>query len=152
MELIEIKKSAAQSASEALDDIKHGRRKVIFVKEKINVKEKIKPKNNKKFLLFGFLCSFCLIPFFIIEKQYEIKGSINVLGKNCEIIFSDKEEEKSTISSVQGDFSIFLKKGIYKIYIKEENVPERYKMPETTPFSIKLSRDLKNIRIYIPNI
>lgn len=145
MKLIE-KKSAAQAASETLDDIKHGRRRVVFVKE-----IKTKKKTNKKFLLLGSLILFCLTPFLLIEKQYQIKGSINVLGKKSEIIFINEKEEKSTISNEQGDFSIFLKKGIYKIYIKE-NAPERYKMPETTPFSIKLNRNLENIRIYIPNI
>lgn len=143
MELLE-KKSASEVASEILDDFKHGRRKIVFGTEK-----NIKPKKNKKFLFLALLI-ICFVPFLLIKKEFQIKGSINVFGKNCEIIFLD-EEEKSTISNEQGDFSIFLKEGIYKIYIKE-NVPEKYKNPETTPFLIKLNRDLENIRIHIPNI
>lgn len=143
-------KPASEVAAEALDYLRTGKRKVVFGKNKTPIKSK--PKIKKRYFAIIFIVILIFCPLLFIEKKYQIEGSINIGGqiiKNHKIYFLEKEGAiQSVVSNENGNFNIKLKKGFYKIYF-EKNAPRRYLMPETTPFAIKLSRNLKNIRLYV---
>jgi hypothetical protein len=145
--------TAQIAAEEAYKDLISGRAGVRTANFKLKqtLYQKEKNKINYKYL-FYFLFIIILSPlFFIYENKYEIKGTVSVdgnLAKNCKLNFLDKSELYSVVSDNEGEFIIKLKKGFYRIYL---DVPsKKYSSPETSPFAIKLSRNLENMRIYVP--
>lgn len=140
----------SEVAAEALEYLRTGKRKVVFGKSKMQIKAKPKIKKRYFVLVFVLILLFC--PLLLIEKKYQIEGSVSIGGqiiKNHKIYFLEREGAiQSVVSDENGSFEIKLKKGFYKIYF-EKNAPRRYLMSETTPFAIKLSRNLKNIRLYV---
>lgn len=152
MEAAVVKPSASEVATEALEYLRTGKRKIVFGLPK---QPKHKTKNKIKLKYFVMLFLFCLLfcPFLFLEKKYEIKGSVHIGGnfiKNHQMYFLEREGEiKAIYSDELGNFNIKLKKGFYRIYF-EKNAPKKYLMPETSPLAIKLSRNLENIRIYVP--
>lgn len=148
-----IKRSASEEAAEALEYLRTGKRKIIIGRKKqIEIP---KTKNKIKYLLFGslmLLFSFCYFLYF--EKKYEITGSVHINGnfmKNHQMCFLRRGEEQieSILSDELGNFSIKLREGFYRIYFIKD-CPKKYLRPDTSPLAIKVSRNLKNIRIYIP--
>lgn len=138
------KLSASQAAEKAYQDLK--KNKIVFIP---TVKNQPKKKRN---YLWLFLLIFLFLPAIILYPQnyYRAKGSVHIKGefaKNTEIYFYNKENRKtsSTKSDENGNFTVLLKKGYYKIFFKKI-----YPSPNKTPFSLKLNRDLKDLKLYIP--
>ena len=74
---------------------------------------------------------------------------------NGEGVFSDANLEFHNMnsseiyyikSSKEGDFKLRLKKGVYKVCSKDQNVEEFYKNPETSPIRVKI-QDNYNLRV-----
>lgn len=137
------KLSAAKAAEKAYQDLKNN--KIVFIP---TTKE---PKKNKNYLWL-LLLIFFLFPliFFYPKNYYKTNGSIHIKGKfakSTKVYFYNKESKEisSATSDKNGNFTIMLKKGYYKIFFKEV-----YSNPNKSPFSLKLSRDLKDLKIYIP--
>jgi hypothetical protein len=147
-----IELTAAQAASEALDIINN--KKPRFVIGKKTVEEK-KTKYFSKYFLLIFIVAF-LLPFFITQqKKYKVEGSVHINGKfakDQEINFLDKNKKLIKIKSDNsGEFKLDLAEGIYKIYLTGSGF-KKYSKPETTPFSLKLSKNMEELRIYIPKL
>lgn len=152
--------TAQIAAEEAYKDLLSGRAGIkaanFRLKQSLLGKEhqKIKNKINYKYFLFFILFIIILSPmFFLYERTYHIKGTVSVegnLAKNCKLNFLNKEnyDIHCITSDDKGKFAINLKKGFYKIYL---DIPiKQYSRPETSPFAIKISRNLENIRLYVP--
>lgn len=142
METLEL--SASQAAEQAYRNLKS---KVRFVP-----KQKIEPKKKKHYKLLFLLVFFPAFAFLYPSNYYKVEGNIHINGsfaENTNIFFYNKQNKEivSVESGKDGNFTIWLKKGYYKIFFKEI-----YKNPETSPFSLKMSRNLKNLKIYIPKI
>lgn len=142
METLEL--SASQAAEQAYRNLKS---KVKFVP-----KQKIEPKKKKHYRLLFLLFLLPAFAFLYPSDCYKIEGSIHINGsfaENKDIFFHNKQNKEivSVKSGKNGNFTIWLEKGYYKIFFKEI-----YKNPETSPFSLKMSRNLKDLKIYIPKI
>lgn len=141
-----IRPSAADAAAETIDFIKS--KKIKFGKNKfVEPNKKIKIKFKYFAIPILFAIYFCCL--FFLEKEYKIKGMVNISGNTqLRINFLDQDKSlNSVLSEPSGRYEIKLKKGYYKIYF-EKDVPEKFISPKTSPFFIKLDRDLDNINIY----
>lgn len=145
-----ITKTAAQLASQEALDYFTGKKKRL--NSQIPQITKPKPKNKYPILLIIF----AIIPavFFLpIKTGYKVKGSINInknIASNQEIKFEDNQGNiLETETNEKGQFELNLQEGNYKIYFSK-NVSKKYLKPETTPFIIKVNRNLENIKIYVP--
>ena len=145
-----IERSAAQSAAEALDIINNKKPRIIIGNKTIEEK-----KSKSKYFLLIFIVVF-LFPFFInTTKKYQVQGSVHIDGKfaqDHEINFLDKNRNLIKIKSDElGKFTVKLQEGIYKIYLTGKKF-KKYSKAETTPFSLKLNKNMEELRIYIPKI
>lgn len=140
-----MKSLAAQAAETAYLNLKS---KTKFVPQSNNTNLKNKKINSWKYYGFIFIFLPVLIPI-TWQKTYEVKGTIHVNGnfiRNMEIFFCDENKKISSVKSGnKGEFKINLTKGNYKIFFKKI-----YTNEDQTPFSLKLSRNLENLKIYIP--
>lgn len=140
-----------ETASQAARNAIANRKKIIFFgKNKIEQKPKLKIK--KIYFIAPILLILLLCPFLLLEKKYEVKGSIGLKGNftNQQINFLDQEGNiKQTLLDENNSFQIKLRKGNYKIYFTE-SFPKKYLSPETSPLSIVLNRNLENLKIYMP--
>lgn len=146
-------RSASQAAAEALDIVNNKKPRIV-IGRRITEEEK-KPKSFSKYFLLIFIVVF-LFPFFInTTKKYQVQGSVHIDGKfaqDHEINFLDKNKNLIKIKSNElGKFTIKLQEGIYKIYLTGSKF-KKYSKAETTPFSLKLNKNMEELRIYIPKI
>jgi hypothetical protein len=150
-------KTPAQSASDVIDIIT-GR--TIRLNSQIKKIPEAKPDNHLKtkfvtplVLLIILLLSPVFVTKSLLARKFQIKGSVNVRKRAAadqEInFFYEKENIQKIQTDSLGNFHLKLSEGTYKIYFSE-NVSKKYSEPETTPLSIKVNRDLENIKIYIP--
>lgn len=147
-----IQRSASEAAADALDIVNNKKPRIVIGKI---ITEEEKPKYFLKHFLLIFIVVL-LFPFFTnTTKKYQVKGSVHIDGKfaqDHEINFLDKNKNLIKIRSDElGKFTIKLKEGIYKIYITGSKF-NKYSKAETTPFSLKLNKNMEELRIYIPKI
>lgn len=143
-----IEQTASEAASNALDYLNGKKSRIIIGQTKIETKR----KSKLKYLLLVFIVAF-VFPFFLTTKKYQVKGSVHINGnfaKNHQINFLDKNDNLIKIESDNsGNFQLSLKEGIYKIYLTGAKF-KKYSNPKTTPFSLKLSKNINELRIYVP--
>lgn len=116
------------------------------------------PKREKSIwsrVLFCCLFLFvCVSVFFLFRNtDHSVSGwtFIREVSMSCELKFHQLGESQSfsCVSDSKGRFSISLPKGMYRITASGEGISNIFEAQETTPFRIKISRDLDHIRIQL---
>lgn len=145
--------TASFAAGDALDHLLGRKFKVVIG----GVKPKEKSKRIWRLPLLLTIAFLIFLSMFLFGKddKRHVKGFAfagNMPIQKIKFFGSDGDLHEATTNG-DGVFAIKLKEGAYKICFDElpgpKNQSRRYSRPETTPLSIKLNRDLDNVRISV---
>lgn len=140
--------SASTTAREILEDIKYGRTRNVKFGSQIQLKKPPAKIRFKETILTTLLFVFSVFAIKEWYSKYTVNGFSALNGQgvlpNVSLEFHkiDSNEVYRVKSSRDGDFSLRLTKGTYKVCSKDENFQKDYRNPKTTPIRVKIEQNI----------